>query len=372
MLCESCREVSRALTPVQSHSEGHVFLLCELCQTRLREQRLMPIQWLNLACMHTYHVFELHDDFYTLFGRSDCEEGDPWEVRDFRESVDRRVDVLIAWNGELGDAEGRELVGYLRKFESADVIGVLTERMQTSPYRAVHSALTNVLQYQIVDKKATALLSRQWALDRPIVDLYDWVVLSRTCLPWTVVRDRFFEVVKAEHPNSRRFELGTLSKLVEGQPDPVRAKTVLEFLQLTPAFEAVQLLGMDCTLLAAQDRVVVADVLLGDAAWTSVAESEELSLPKATPDSFDRTFSAYWAWGQVAAASGDVEWTKRVFGETRRWWRTVSAAAVVGQGRQQDRVFPAVARAVENNANKLREWSTLELDLKSSGLWVEP
>ena len=51
MLCESCREVSRALTPVQSRTEGHIFLLCVLCQKRLREQRLMPIQWLNLACM---------------------------------------------------------------------------------------------------------------------------------------------------------------------------------------------------------------------------------------------------------------------------------------------------------------------------------
>lgn len=69
MACEACRR-NAAERVLSSATAGHAFELCLECTQRLSQFVLLPEQWLNVASVHTGHVFELHEDFYGLHGES--------------------------------------------------------------------------------------------------------------------------------------------------------------------------------------------------------------------------------------------------------------------------------------------------------------
>jgi len=63
MNCQACKE--KAVEVIEKcDDEIQPYELCQECHRRLLSYSLRPIEWYNLASIHTFNKFLLHDDFY--------------------------------------------------------------------------------------------------------------------------------------------------------------------------------------------------------------------------------------------------------------------------------------------------------------------
>lgn len=363
--CESCR-AEGAIETVPSATDGHAFALCSRCSQSLRQQELSPEQWLNVASIHTGQVFELHEDFYGMHGeRWDDDSADVWRIRDFRGNLQRLFDVVVAWSGDLELGKGRELIEELRQFNPSEVKAELESRLMAAKYTNVCIALMKAARCGIVSNSDASQVARRLASSVGADNLSAWVKLSMNRLPWPIIREKFFEVVRSVPPESRRFRLVALDHLAR-TVDPTRRKGVVaEFLRLLPPREVSRSLAMYVDLVNAPDRPGLVSELLADKVLSDqVAESQH-------PAGLSRNEAQYWDWGQVAAACGS-DWSVQFFGRERGCWRIVCSAVEIALGRHAHKVYPGVQDALRSEVGLEERWSRVEAELKSGGLWVEP
>lgn len=364
MACEACRH-NAAERVLSSATAGHAFELCLECTQRLSQFVLMPEQWLNVASVHTGHVLELHEDFYGLHGESRAMDPlEAWRVQDFAGDLHRLFDVVIAWNGELAFDEGYELIEKLRRFDPSQVKAELDARLVSAKYSNVCAALMNGAKCGILSDRDASKVARKLASSVGPDSLHEWVQLSMDRLPWPVIRDRFFEVVRALPPEARRFELVTLDHLARHVERARRKAVVAEFLRLLPPVDVLRSLAKYIDLVAAEDRPSLVTSLLAD----SVVSDQLVGAQDANEGS--RSDAQYWAWGQIAAAC-DVDWSVHFFGSERGCWRVVCAAVEVALGRHADEVYPGVQAALRSEVGSDERWKHVEAELKSAGLWFE-
>ena len=71
LICEACRRelVTRVVT-LSEEWTGQPFRVCAGCYSRLMSFILRPIEWFNLAALHSTSRYHLHDDFYDENGAS--------------------------------------------------------------------------------------------------------------------------------------------------------------------------------------------------------------------------------------------------------------------------------------------------------------
>ncbi|WOP22443.1 hypothetical protein R0I01_03045 [Bacillus pumilus] len=68
-LCEACQK--NAMNVVENSDEPkQPYQLCHPCHKRLLNYSLRPIEWYNLAVLHSPKQFLLHDDFYGEDGQA--------------------------------------------------------------------------------------------------------------------------------------------------------------------------------------------------------------------------------------------------------------------------------------------------------------
>lgn len=97
-LCEACK-INLISVEEQSDDENQPYRLCLGCRDRLVKYSLKPIEWYNLAVIHSPKKFLLHDDLYDDDGEATQPEEDVDVSDDDRapslESVQDDLDLLL-------------------------------------------------------------------------------------------------------------------------------------------------------------------------------------------------------------------------------------------------------------------------------------
>lgn len=98
MDCQACKK--RPVEVIEKcDDELQPYELCGECHRRLLAYSLRPIEWYNLASIHTFNKFLLHDDFYEDDGEATQPEEDVEESENYRapaiSDVEDNIELLL-------------------------------------------------------------------------------------------------------------------------------------------------------------------------------------------------------------------------------------------------------------------------------------
>lgn len=182
-VCEACRHAAIAVI-VDDDDPAHPYRLCASCAERLRQRALRPLEWFNLAAVHGWATFLLHDDFYDQDGEATqpdiaCYANDGLLAPTLAEasaSLPRTVDFYVTrwWPGEPEFAA-------LRSFAPRDLLDEIVRRAGRSSDRVLDAmfgiaanALGPVAADWVRAQRGRALTGRL---------LSSWCEAAARCLP---------------------------------------------------------------------------------------------------------------------------------------------------------------------------------------------
>ncbi|WP_202081193.1 hypothetical protein [Caldalkalibacillus salinus] len=186
MICQACK-LNNVQVVEENEQDNQPYELCNGCYDRLTKRALRPIEWYNLAVIHSSNKFYLHDDFYDEDGTATQPEEDVIindehlapELNDVANDLDKLLDYsMTSW--WLND----------------DTIKVLNSHDKQMVYDQVKSryALTNNVEIrsrilQIVEKVLTTVaekwIRRLWEERLTIENnLLDLAMASAVSLPF--------------------------------------------------------------------------------------------------------------------------------------------------------------------------------------------
>ncbi len=98
MNCQACKV--RPVDVIEKcDDELQPYELCHECHSRLLSYSLRPIEWYNLASIHTFNRFLLHDDFYEDNGEATQPEEDVEDPENYAapvlSSVENNIELLL-------------------------------------------------------------------------------------------------------------------------------------------------------------------------------------------------------------------------------------------------------------------------------------
>ena len=199
MLCQACK-----IRPVEilekCDDEHQPYELCKECHTRLLQYSLRPNEWYNLATIHTFNKFLLHDDFYDDDGVATQPEKDvdnsiefvAPSLTDVSGDVELLIDYCIAkwWlNAEMIDC--------LSNFEFSAILRSIKDRFDDANNYFVKSRLYEIAskalgrfcedwireQWKLYDEKYIFELSRAAALCLPFDEGFKYVISALERIP---------------------------------------------------------------------------------------------------------------------------------------------------------------------------------------------
>jgi hypothetical protein len=138
-LCEACK--TNKINVVETCDDpNQPYKLCNQCHERLLKLSLRPIEWYNLAVVHSPNKFLLHDDFYD----EDGEASQPEEnvVVNDKDKAPTLKDVQ-------NDLESLLDFSITRWFLEEDVIKALREHDKLSTLKSVKSRFYGTENYEI-------------------------------------------------------------------------------------------------------------------------------------------------------------------------------------------------------------------------------
>lgn len=197
MYCQACR-----VRPVEviekCDDEMQPYELCKECHKRLLSYSLRPIEWYNLASIHTYNKFLLHDDFYEDNGEATQPEEAVEDADEYKapciDIIDNDIELLLDyciakwWLGE-------------------DMITCLKKHNPQALLESIHCRFNKSENYYVKDRlyeiaaKSLGSFCREWIRER--WDLYNGehlITLSEAayyCLPF----DEGYYIVKSALEN---------------------------------------------------------------------------------------------------------------------------------------------------------------------------
>jgi hypothetical protein len=361
-VCEACRS-SVAECIESSSTDGHTFYLCVSCRERLCRHTLPPVYWLNLASIHTEQVFELGENFYGVHGESFAGGHEStWSLDGFRTDLTRLFDVLVARAGEIGAYEdGPVALEYIRAFPDELVEAEFEKRLASARNPHARRALIRSAAHGVLPMAAAVRVASRIRSLVSRDDLSEWMALASGRLEWGLIREKFFEVVRATGADQRRFLGGDLDGLLEGCHRDARWIATLEFFRLIPHVHVGQLLARYLDLIDARDRhALVAELF--------VEAIRSMCLSERRGDATAQVDMQAWCWGEVAA-SCDADWCVKFFGHERGCWSIVVSAAAIASGRHPDDTSPAVETALKADNTLGERWRRAEMKLKALGKW---
>lgn len=162
MKCQACK-IKQVEVIEKCDDEIQPYELCEECHKRLLAYSLRPIEWFNLASIHTSNKFLLHDDFYEDSGEAAQPEEDVEESEDYKApvlgSVEGNIELLLDyciakwWLNE-------DMIKTLRKHEPQLLQEVIIDRFNKSNNYYVRDRL-----YEIASKSLGSFC-RDWIRER--------------------------------------------------------------------------------------------------------------------------------------------------------------------------------------------------------------
>ncbi|GIN21231.1 MAG TPA: hypothetical protein DEO65_12655 [Bacillus bacterium] len=128
-LCEACK-INSISVEEESDDENQPYRLCQGCRDRLVRYSLKPIEWYNLAVIHSPKKFLLHDDFYD----DDGEAAQPEEEVDVSDN-----DMAPSLEDVQNDMELLLDFSITRWFLDDDIIYALNQHDKISLLNSVKS-----------------------------------------------------------------------------------------------------------------------------------------------------------------------------------------------------------------------------------------
>lgn len=182
-ICEACRQ--RPVAEVIGDDDpDEPYRVCHECGERLRQLVLRPLEWFNLAAIHGWHKYLLHDDFYDQDGTAGQPMIEPYSADDMRapsldqasRSLERLVDYCITrWWLEAPTYDA------FNAFAGEAILDELQRRVQAGNRHVLE--ITFKLCANVLGSAAAPWVRAQYPRVRGGNVLFSWAEAAANCLP---------------------------------------------------------------------------------------------------------------------------------------------------------------------------------------------
>jgi hypothetical protein len=183
LLCQACRRRPVA-EEVGDDDALEAYRVCRECGDRLRRRALRPIEWFNLAAVHGWNEFLLHDDFYDQDGSASQPDSDNYSTEGMQaptlemcaHSLERLIDYCITrWRIGAVDFEA------FRSFATSAILADLQGRAEAGNRHVLKATLE--LCANVVGSSAAPWVRAQFERARRDGALFAWAEAAAKCLP---------------------------------------------------------------------------------------------------------------------------------------------------------------------------------------------
>jgi hypothetical protein len=233
-LCQACCQRPVA-EEVGDDDPLEPYRVCRECSDRLRRRALRPIEWFNLAVLHGWNKFLLHDDFYDQDGSASQPDIDNCATEGMHapslekcaESLERLIDYCITrWRLGVADFEA------FRPFVSSAVLAELQQRAEAGNRHILK--VTFELCANVVGSPAAPWVRAQFARACRDDALFAWAEAAEKCLPVPEGLHKTIDALRSVHDRALQDRMGALSWF--------RSREVLDWIEINAPIENVSAL----------------------------------------------------------------------------------------------------------------------------------
>jgi hypothetical protein len=211
LLCQACRQRPVA-EEVGDDDPLEPYRVCRECSDRLRRRALRPIEWFNLAAVHGWNKFLLHDDFYDQDGSAGQPDITNYATEGMHaptlelcaKSLERLIDYCITrWR--LGAVEFEAF----RPFATSAVLAGLQQRAEAGNRHVVKATLE--VCANAVGSSAAPWVRAQF--ERACRDdaLFAWAEAAAKCLPEPEGLHKTIDALRPFHGRDLQDRMAALS-----------------------------------------------------------------------------------------------------------------------------------------------------------------
>src|SRR4051812_7162321 len=195
-LCEACK-INEINVVETSDDPNQPYKLCNQCHERLLKYSLRPIEWYNLAVVHSPNKFLLHDDFYEEDGEACQSEEDVFvtkkdkapTLRAVRNDLESLLDFSITrWFLE------DDVINALKKHDTQKTLSSVKSRFYRTKNYEVKSRMLEIVA-DVLDTSASGWVRELWEnYDEEFLYPISWATASS--LPAEEGLNNIFEKLK--------------------------------------------------------------------------------------------------------------------------------------------------------------------------------
>ncbi len=185
-LCQACRlrTAVREIVP-KAEREFCSYQLCADCAKRLEEFSLRPLEWFNLAAIHSPWNFHLHDDFYNDEGvaNTEVEDSDHFpipKVSEIRDNGERLVDMAIT-RRVYDHYHTPELAAAIGKLDREALLQCLQRRVTATRNPGIEGAAYDIATVNLKSFAADWIRQREPHITE--LTFNSWTGACAACLP---------------------------------------------------------------------------------------------------------------------------------------------------------------------------------------------
>ncbi|TYL83710.1 hypothetical protein FXB40_45925 [Bradyrhizobium rifense] len=229
--CQACRQ-SPIAEEVGDDDHQEAYRVCPDCANRLRRLALRPIEWFNLAAVHGWNKFLLHDDFYDQDGSASQPDAADYTTEGMEaptpemcaKSLDRLIDYCITrWRLSRPDFEA------FGPFATSDILASLQERAEMGNRHVLKTALE--LCANVIGSSAAPWVHGQCERARRDNALFAWAEAAAKCLPSPEGLHMTIDALKSLRGRDLQNDMAALSWF--------RSPEVLDWIEANAPFENV-------------------------------------------------------------------------------------------------------------------------------------
>jgi len=230
-LCQACRRRPVAVEVGDDHPL-EPYRVCRECSERLRHRALRQIEWFNLAAVHGWSKFLLHDDFYDQDGSASQPDIDNYSTEGMEapslevcaKSLERLIDYCFTrWRLRVADFEA------LRPFASSAVLAELQQRAKAGNRHILKVTLE--LSANVVGSPAALWVRAQLARACRDDALFAWAEAAAKCLPEPEGLHNTIDALRTVHGRALQDRMRALSWF--------RSREVLDWIEINAPLENI-------------------------------------------------------------------------------------------------------------------------------------
>jgi hypothetical protein len=208
------------------------YRVCRECSDRLRCRALRPIEWFNLAAVHGWNNFLLHDDFYDQDGSASQPDIDNYategmqapSLEECAQSLERLIDYCFTrWRLRVADFEA------FRPFAGSAILAKLEQRAKAGNRHILKVTLE--LCANVVGSRAAPWVRAEFGRACRDGALFAWAEAAAKCLPEPEGLHKTIDALRTVHGRDLQNRMGALSWF--------RSREVLDWIEINASPENV-------------------------------------------------------------------------------------------------------------------------------------